>query len=169
MINVSDIWEDLGYARKGYLVKYLKTHFREGVDYKAVRSSNGGIGRPQLDVFILNEACYDSIRQRSHHQSKNVYREKVYRANLHKLLGGEKDAVTPVGNVDLLTSTEVIEVKAAKDWRSGLGQVLAYSYFFRRRPRRYPRLHLFGECSEDDRALISKICRKYNVKMTWEP
>jgi hypothetical protein len=49
--------------------------------------------------------------------------------------------VTAVGRIDLLTDTQIIEVKGFSEWKSALGQILAYSAFF---PTHQKRIHLFG-------------------------
>lgn len=70
--------------------------------------------------------------------------EKSIRDCLHAELGGLVEVVTPAGRIDLLTDTEIIEVKAVKDWKAALGQILVYSGFY---PQHQKRLHLFGTAS----------------------
>lgn len=38
---------------------------------------------------------------------------------------------TGVGRIDLLTPKTVMEIKKARLWQQGLGQLIAYSYFYR--------------------------------------
>ncbi len=86
---------------------------------------------------------------------------------LESLHNGRIEVDTPVGKIDILTPTELIEVKEIKKWKSALGQVIAYGYFY---PRHTKRLHLFGTANYTDRTLffIEAICKKYNVMVTWE-
>ena len=56
--------------------------------------------------------------------------EKRIRDQLHQELGGLTEVKIAVGRIDLLTNTEVIEVKQVNDWKSALGQVLAYAAFY---------------------------------------
>lgn len=71
--------------------------------------------------------------------------ENKIRDRLHVTLGGLVEVNTPAGRIDLLTQTEVIEVKYIKDWKAALGQVLAYSGFY---PQHLKRLHLFGSTKD---------------------
>ena len=66
------------------------------------------------------------------------------RNRLHTVLGGLTEVTTPAGRVDLLAEAEIIEVKAVKDWKAALGQVLIYSGFY---PQHQKRLHLFGSAN----------------------
>ncbi|MBE9018895.1 hypothetical protein C7Y66_11005 [Chroococcidiopsis sp. CCALA 051] len=75
-------------------------------------------------------------------QSNSV--EYQIRDRLHAELGGLVEVITPAGRIDLLTDTEIIEVKAVKDWKAALGQILVYSGFY---PQHQKRLHLFGTAS----------------------
>lgn len=64
---------------------------------------------------------------------------------LHQKLGGLKEVATPAGRSDLLTDTEIIEIKRVSDWKAALGQILVYSAYY---PEQDARIHLFGSCSE---------------------
>lgn len=75
-------------------------------------------------------------------QSNSV--EYQIRDRLHAELGGLVEVITPAGRIDLLTDTEIIKVKAVKDWKAALGQILVYSGFY---PQHQKRLHLFGTAS----------------------
>ncbi|MBE9018893.1 hypothetical protein C7Y66_10995 [Chroococcidiopsis sp. CCALA 051] len=77
--------------------------------------------------------------------SSNNNLECQIRNRLHAVLGGLTEVTTPAGRIDLLTEAEIIEVKAIKDWKAALGQVLIYSAFY---PQHQKRLHLFGTASE---------------------
>jgi hypothetical protein len=65
----------------------------------------------------------------------------------------------------VLTSTEVIEVKVARNWMHALGQVQVYGSYF---PDRRMRIHLFGELTVP-LADIERHCRPHRVRVTWEP
>lgn len=56
-----------------------------------------------------------------------------------KYKGGSKS--TPAGIIDILTATELIEVKDWVAWKSALGQVLAYARFF---PNHQKSIYFFG-------------------------
>lgn len=93
-------------------------------------------------------------------------KENSYRNDLALELGGKKEVTTLAGNIDILTSQEVIEVKAVHCWKSALGQVLVYGDYY---PSHKKRIHLFGETQESYLEVIRKHCKKRNVFVTWEP
>ncbi len=88
---------------------------------------------------------------------------------LAKDLRGQVEIAVPDGTIDVLTSTEIIEVKAARDWKSGLGQLLVYSFYY---PRKERRLHLFTRNNKDAimlrKDVIAAHCQRFEVKVTWE-
>jgi hypothetical protein len=83
---------------------------------------------------------------------------------LHAELGGKMEAFTPIGPVDLVTSTEVIEIKRIEDWKEALGQVMAKAQSF---PDLSMRIHLFGESSKILKK-ITKHCQFLDVLVTFE-
>lgn len=84
---------------------------------------------------------------------------------LAKKLKGEIEVLTPVGSIDILTSQELIEVKQAALWKTALGQVMAYGYFY---PIHVKRIHLFGACHSESRCHIKAICEQSSVQVTWD-
>lgn len=74
---------------------------------------------------------------------------------------------TAIGKIDILAPGEVIEIKQASMWKSGIGQVLAYQMMF---PDRKPRLHLFGRrLSEAQQNACSTLCRRLGIVLTFDP
>jgi len=91
--------------------------------------------------------------------------EFIVRDNLKSQLGGLTEVTTPAGRIDLLTDTEIIEVKRVKDWKAGLGQVLVYSGFY---PEHQKRLHLFGSAEyEKQIADIAASCLVFDVLVSF--
>lgn len=73
---------------------------------------------------------------------------------------------TPVGRIDCLHTTELVEVKDARYWKHGLGQLLAYSTYH---PERKRVLHLFGIASDTSRLVEpAHICTTLNVVMKYQ-
>jgi hypothetical protein len=91
--------------------------------------------------------------------------EKVVQKRLSRSLGGQMEVLTPVGKIDILTSTEIIEVKVAASWKGALGQIIAYGYFY---PSHQKRIHLYGAVHSDSKEYIEKICKASGVIVTWE-
>jgi hypothetical protein len=89
--------------------------------------------------------------------------EKSIRDRLHQELGGRVEAPTKFGPVDLLTATELIEVKEFPDWKTGLGQLLAKANCYSDRTKR---LHLFGKPINLEN--IQACCAEFNISVTFE-
>jgi hypothetical protein len=90
--------------------------------------------------------------------------EAQIRARLHQELGGQIEVQTIHGPIDLLTETELIEIKKIEDWKEGFGQVLAKCKTY---PNHQKRLHLFGN---NDRALrnIKACCKELDIVVSYE-
>lgn len=92
--------------------------------------------------------------------------ESGYRDRLAAQLGGKTEVAVPGGRIDILTPTEVIEVKRVPQWKAALGQVLVYGGAYRDRRLR---IHLIGELTQSKLALIQQECQRHQVRVTWEP
>ncbi|KAG5179780.1 FirrV-1-A34, partial [Tribonema minus] len=68
-------------------------------------------------------------------------REHDVRDDLALALDGSIEMETPAGFADVVTATEVIKVKAWRNWKHSLGQVLAYHAFMSDKSKR---IHLFA-------------------------
>jgi hypothetical protein len=91
-------------------------------------------------------------------------KERIIQLRLHKELGGTMEAPTPIGPVDLLTKTEIIEIKAIADWKTAFGQVITKGLSY---PNHIKRIHLFGVSS----SILKKItahCQPFDVLVTFE-
>jgi hypothetical protein len=90
--------------------------------------------------------------------------EKIVRDRLHAQLGGKVEAYTRWGLIDLLTATELIEVKIVSHWKDAIGHLIAKA---RKYPKHQKRLHLFGyeePCLEH----IEDVCQDCNIRVTFE-
>jgi hypothetical protein len=90
--------------------------------------------------------------------------EKIVRDRLHAELGGKVEAYTRWGLIDLLTATELIEVKIVSHWKDAIGHLIAKA---RKYPKHQKRLHLFGyeePCLEH----IEDVCQDCNIRVTFE-
>lgn len=92
--------------------------------------------------------------------------EKGRQKALHRVVGGDMEVPTLVGRIDILTPTELIEVKTVRDWKAALGQLIAYSFFY---PDHILRMHLFGRAEPEFLALIQKVTEPHQILITWEP
>ena len=96
--------------------------------------------------------------------SKQV--EKKIQNNLSKTLINVKTEVpTLAGRIDILTDTQLIEVKEWKRWKEAIGQVLCYGAYY---PNHEKRIHFFGEAHIEFIQLVEHHCQNMNIIMSWE-
>lgn len=99
-------------------------------------------------------------------KTKKDGEEAIVKNRLKDRIGGTPEVITPAGRIDLLTDSEVIEVKRIDEWKSALGQVLAYSAFL---PNHTKRIHLFGTAQQLQKLLdIEAACLTFDVLVTGE-
>lgn len=91
--------------------------------------------------------------------------EKDAQTRLQALLGGDCEIICPSGKIDLLTSTEIIEVKKIVGWKSALGQILVYGRYY---PSHKKRIHLIGKAHSSVKIMIEDHCISFGVSVTWE-
>lgn len=91
--------------------------------------------------------------------------ERRIRDRMKAELAEEVEVVTAVGRIDLLTATEVIEIKNISDWKEALGKILAYSAFFAEHSKR---IHLFGRPELAKLALAQATCSEFGITVTFE-
>jgi hypothetical protein len=116
--------------------------------------SGAGVKTLTFGISIMTQANRDRTRL-----SQSFYKIK-------NKIGGMAEVVTPSGKIDLLTDTEVIEVKKFDEWKSALGQVLAYSAFF---PSHTKHIHLFGTAQQLKKLSdIQSACLTFDVLVTGE-
>lgn len=92
-------------------------------------------------------------------------REKEIQIQLASALNGQREVKTLAGRIDILTSTEVIEVKAVSQWKSAIGQIVVYGDYY---PSHTKRIHLFGETQNSYLAMVIGHCDKRKILVTWE-
>lgn len=90
--------------------------------------------------------------------------EKEIQERMQKMFGGQREVHTPVGYIDLLTDTQLIESKRANGWKGALGQVLSYGKFY---PNHELVLYLFGDFPGSLQE-CAKLCKSHNVKLIYE-
>lgn len=110
---------------------------------------------------LLPEWCKNNFTFRD---SQNNIETKI-RDRMKEELGGAVEVVTPVGRIDLLTATEIIEIKRINDWKEALGQLLAYSPSF---PQHTKRIHLFGKSDLAKLTAARTTCKEFNITVTFE-
>jgi len=93
--------------------------------------------------------------------------ESIIRDNLAMSLDGQTEVYCRAGRIDILTDTEIIEVKEITSWKSAIGQVLAYGIDY---PDHTKRIHLFAatKISSRQQREIIEAGRILNVLVTFE-
>ena len=92
--------------------------------------------------------------------------EAWYRDKLARELGGKTEVyIDKVGRIDVLTNTEIIEVKNTKGWKSAIGQIKSYGQYY---PKHKIRVHLFGKLTESKLETIQRVCNLEGITLTWE-
>lgn len=90
----------------------------------------------KLAAIIVKVAADPRMLQRL----SPIQREAFFRDKEAQRIGAKREVRCGHGWCDLLTSHEIVEVKAAINWRHALGQVLSYGTYW---PDRQKRVHLF--------------------------
>lgn len=94
---------------------------------------------------------------------KNNTKEKIIQKKLKKKLGGESEIETDDdGFIDILTESEIIEIKEYGDWKCALGQILAYGVYY---PDNDKIIYLFDVPKKNNIKDIRKTCNKYDVQI----
>ena len=97
--------------------------------------------------------------------------EQLVRDNLSKQLDGATEIINENGYIDIVTETQIIEVKHIDNWKHALGQILAYCSDDKFNHLQ-PRIHLFNDNKKiietEIKNKIIKTCKKYNCIVTFE-
>ena len=124
-------------------------------------------------MSIENETSY--WNKMNHYLKTSIYHndntEQLVRDNLSKQLDGATEIINENGYIDIVTESQIIEVKHVDNWKHALGQILAYGSDDKFNHLQ-PRIHLFN----DDKKIIEteiknkiiKTCKKYNCIVTFE-
>lgn len=91
--------------------------------------------------------------------------EKLIQKRLHQELGGDTEVLTLAGYIDLLTPTQIIEIKHVKSWKDGVGKVVLFGIDY---PSHQKRLHLFGSGNCTFWGVIERYCKPLNILVTEE-
>jgi hypothetical protein len=103
--------------------------------------------------------CADWIQLRTRQGT-----EYEIQCRMHQELGGDIEVHTIAGRIDLVTDTEVIEIKKIAHWKDAFGEVMTKGQFF---PQHQKRIHLFGP-SDKLLATIVQMCAMAKINVTFE-
>lgn len=96
----------------------------------------------------------------------NNQTEKGIQRRLHQELGGLIEVPTSAGPIDLLTPTQLIEIKNIKGWKDGVGNLMVFAVDY---PSHQKRLHLFGSSHTSFWGIVDRYCKPLGILATEEP
>ena len=163
-IDFDDAWQELSYSTKSNARRLLVNRFVEGTDYLVERNKVQPCkhGRPNQKI-VLTRNCFEQLKTMK--PKAPVRAEATLRDALAKKVNAQTEVMTPAGRIDILTSTELIEIKEVSAWKSGLGQVLVYRHYY---PSHQPRVHLYGAAHHQFKQMVEENATKLGVAVTWE-
>ncbi len=93
---------------------------------------------------------------------RSIQKEHALQIKYKDLLNATTEVETPAGYIDLLTDSQIIEIKSANNWKHGVGQLICYGSFYENH-KKY--LYLFDHIAlkNDEKACIEKICQNNNI------
>lgn len=151
------------FEKRGGKVKLLRWHIGKAIlQYYYQQGKTTPEGAKLLAMPMIER----KPRQEPKRRLGGKLVEHRYCKALAKKENGLIEVQTLTGRIDVLTSTELIEVKQVKGWKQALGQVLVYGSYY---PSHQKRIHLFGETQESFLAMVESHCSKFDVYVTWEP
>lgn len=180
LLGYSDRWL---YTRLSRQSNWLDSLVRLGFSGEMIELSIGrkvGRGGSQIktlkdkdfQILLSYEACLGNPNAAQALTGNKVKTRKVFKKSDEKKiqlklahqLNAKVEVPTAMGNIDILTDAEIIEVKCWCSWKCALGQILAYGYFY---PEHQKRIHCYGKFPENS-ATIKDFLNMYGVELTWE-
>lgn len=145
--------------------EYL-TKLESIIGMAGIQSNQGGTPET-TGTWAVKEVAIEFDRWLS--QSKNKAASGISECSIRDCLAekmqGEIEVPCRAGIVDIITSSEIIEVKKIKHWKAAIGQALVYACEFKELK---PRIHLFGKASADYKLMIVEFCSKLSVSVSFE-
>lgn len=114
---------------------------------------------------VNKEELKTSFEDIDHSHNKNNKEREVVERLLETLDNPDTEVETIYGYIDILTDTEIIEVKVAKNWKHSIGQILVYSKAY---PTHNKRIHLFDMSDTLDIDSIKDVCDSFDIILTYE-
>jgi hypothetical protein len=165
------------YAISHYIKRILILNYQEEVEYKQVDKDNHLVAKYITEritdkksgngkkYYIVTETIYESLKNRRKYikQYKNL--EKIISDRISKELNGKREVcIDDNKRIDILTDTEIIEVKRYSNQLSAVGQIIYYSLSY---PERKKRIHLFDHKNEKN-IKFETMCKNLDISVTYE-
>jgi hypothetical protein len=107
----------------------------------------------------IGDAIKEGVGLFKNNDSESIIRDKIALEE-----NGVIEVETPVGFIDILTDTKIIEVKSEHLWKHALGQVKCYGYYY---PNHKKYIYLYNSKDTDIKNMINNICLHENVTVTY--
>jgi hypothetical protein len=111
----------------------------------------------QLNIDLIKQETVQKEKERTLEEEMCVLALQEKEGGETEVAIFDKQSQVLVGLADLITDTEVIEVKHIKNWKHAIGQIFAYWYNLENNDELSPRIHLFGYDGIDDNKI--KLCK----------
>lgn len=141
------------------IAHWISSHFAAKIvlwieEWKTINTNNQKLYFTELNNIKISDCD---------HVERNI------KLRLAAELKGACEVETPVGCIDILTSTELIEIKRMSKWLHAIGQIQGY-YEFVSNKSVSKRIHLFyfDESELDKLSLIEQVCLKHKITVTTE-
>lgn len=144
---------------------YIATHLAMWISTEFEIKIAKWIGQARQQIFHMNEDFESSLATLKARTGQEMV-EACVRDRLAEREGGQVEVVCEHGIIDVLTPSDVIEVKRSNKYLHALGQILGYSESY---PKHKKRVHLIMDSNEEE--LVSKakhLYQKHGVEVTCE-
>jgi hypothetical protein len=130
-------------------------------DFKILATFAASKGKVNALKIISKNANIQEEKKKAKKSQEKIIQTKM----CQKLNNAAMEVATPAGNIDILTSSHLIEVKEWKRWKEGIGQVLCYGDYY---PSHQKHIHFFGTAHQEFIDLVRKHCDKHSISISWE-
>jgi hypothetical protein len=145
----------------------------ENEDYQVI-IQNGAVKstKKETDARSVVDSLYPELDWKDvlSRCSQSTSPEKAIADKLQTQLGGIREYPVPGGKIDLLTETEIIEVKAIEQFKQAVGQVKYYAHALNS-DKHTQRVHLFAPDKDYSAFNVERIVSfvaTLNVQVTFE-
>lgn len=168
LVTAEDMVEELTFN----FIKYHNSRARVAVAYagkvaaKALSSEITGKNL-DLDMVFTAKGLFEVVNNVKLVKQRYLKRraENIVAKELRSKEDGCSQVAISTGRVDVLTQSEVIEIKCVTNWKHAIGQAMVYQLSY---PERKPRIHLFGKSKIKQKDVILDTCRKLGIIVTFE-
>lgn len=162
-IDFTELWVDYGCLDVNEAKKRL-FKFVEANEYFITSITDPRSGETEAEIRLTTLGAEQFRKGKTFYKSKAECEADVQIA-LARLTGGEREVRVETGIIDVLTPTQVIEVKHVSEWKHAVGQVLIYSLSF---PTLDKRIHLYGHCTKDTKMKITYYAKQLGILATFD-